>query len=175
MQETLIEKAKSVRLLTLDIDGICTDGRMVYSSEGEISKSFYGLDGLGIKLIQNHGIEVGVISAKNSEAVTKRMSNLGVKYLYLGQEEKLSAYQLLRDRLQLSDHQIAYMGDDLPDLPILRRVGLAISVPNAASTVKEYVHMITQNPGGHGAVREVCEFILKAQEKWESALANYLI
>lgn len=172
---SLMERAKSIRLLILDIDGVLTDGTIFYGNAGLEIKGFNVRDGLGIKLIQQTNVTVAVISAKNSEAVTRRLNELNIMHSYLGYKDKLPAYLELKQKLQLTDQQIAYMGDDLPDLPLLRRVGLAITVPEAPDIIQQYVHIITTNKAGFGAVREACEFIMKAQGEYESVIHSYLI
>lgn len=172
--QDVIDKAKNIRLLILDVDGVLTNGTIYYGTNGAEMKGFNILDGLGIKILQKCGITVGVISAKNSDPVARRMQELDIEHAYLGHHTKLPAYEELKNKLQLKDQEIAYMGDDLPDLPILRRVGLAITVPNSSETLRQHVDITTVNAGGQGAVREICEFILKAQNKYESMLESYL-
>src|SRR5689334_7761226 len=135
---TAIEKAKNIRLLILDVDGVLTTGAIYYGSNGGEMKGFHIHDGLGIKLLQKTGVLVAIISGKHSEAVTRRITDLKIKHFYLGQEDKLPAYENLKQQLQLQDHQIAYMGDDLPDLPLLRRAGLAMTVPQAPAIVLQH-------------------------------------
>ncbi len=172
--EAMNEKAKSIRLLILDVDGVMTTGAIYYCSNGTEFKGFHIHDGIGIKLLQKAGIEVAIITAKQSEAVVRRAADLDIKYVYLGYSDKLPAYEELKQKLKLSDHDIAYMGDDLPDLPILRRVNFAITVPNAPAIVQQHVDLITKNKPGKGAVREACEFILEAQNKLQSVIQSYL-
>lgn len=172
--ESASEKAKSIRLLILDVDGVLTTGAIYYCSNGTEFKGFHIHDGMGIKLLQKVGIEIAIITAKQSETVVKRAADLEIKHLYLGYNDKLPAYEDLKQKLKLSDQEIAYMGDDLPDLPILRRVNFAITVPNAPSIVQQHVDLITKHKPGKGAVREACEFILEAQNKLQSVLQSYL-
>lgn len=166
------EKAKNIRLLILDVDGILTCGK-IFASKDDDEKSFHLHDGMGIKLLQRAGIQVALLSGKKSQAVANRAAELGIEHAYLGFEDKVPTYELLKRTLQLSDEAIAYMGDDLPDLPLLMRAGLAISVPNAPSYIQKQADMITVKHGGEGAVREVCEFILHAQDKFDAILAHY--
>lgn len=173
--DELIAKAKSIKLLILDVDGILTTGAIYYGSNGFEMRGFHIHDGLGIKLAQRAGIAVGIISAKESEAVKRRVNDLKIEHVYLGHEEKLPAYEGLKQKLQLKDHEIAYMGDDLPDLPILRRAGLSITVPNAPDIIRQNVDFITKIKPGKGAVREACEFILEAQGKLASVVQSYLV
>jgi 3-deoxy-D-manno-octulosonate 8-phosphate phosphatase (KDO 8-P phosphatase) len=169
-----MEQAKNIRLLILDVDGVLTTGALYYGSSGFAMRGFHIHDGMGIKLLQKAGIEVAIITSKKSDAVAKRLEELGIRHAYLGQEDKRPAYQELKTKLQLDDTEIAYMGDDLPDLALLRRAGFAASVPNAPAIIQQYVDYITQKKPGKGAVREVCELILMAQGKLESVLQSYL-
>jgi 3-deoxy-D-manno-octulosonate 8-phosphate phosphatase (KDO 8-P phosphatase) len=170
-----IEKAKAIRLLILDVDGVLTSGVIYYGSDGREMKGFHIHDGLGIKLLQKTGVIVAIISGKNSEAVSRRIKDLNIRHFYLGQEDKLPAYEDLKQRLKIQDHEIAYMGDDLPDLPLLRRAGLAITVPQAPETIKQHVDYITKLKAGKGAVREACEFIMETQDHYQSVIQSYLI
>ena len=138
-------------------------------------KGFHIHDGLGIKLLQKSGVIVAIISGKTSDAVVKRLNDLNIEHAYLGQENKLLAYEDIKQKLQLNDSQIAYMGDDLPDLPLLRRVQLAITVPKTPAVIREHSHLITKNKAGKGAVREVCDMIMKAQDQYQSMIQSYFI
>ncbi len=171
--QTAVEKAKKIRLLILDVDGILTCGK-IFGGNDDNEKSFHIHDGMGIKLLQRSGIDVALLSGKKSASVAKRAAELGIEHAYLGFEDKVPTYETLKNTLKLSDDAIAYMGDDLPDLPLLIRAGLAISVPNAPSYIQKHADMITVKPGGDGAVREACEFILHAQDKFDAIVANYV-
>lgn len=170
----LIDKAKQIRLLILDVDGVLTSGIIYYGNNGVEMKGFHLHDGLGIKLLQRSGIPVAIISGKNSEPVSRRIQELNIQHAYLGYEQKLPAYDDLKQKLNISDEYIAFMGDDLPDLPLLKRVGLSMTVNEAPAIIKQHVDYIAKNSAGHGAVREVCEFILEAQDKLQSVLQSYL-
>ncbi len=170
----LIEKAKAIRLLICDVDGVLTTGVIYYLSQEMEMKGFHVHDGLGIKLLQKAGIPVAVISAKNSAVTAHRLQHLDIAHAYLGHENKLSAYEELKQKLRFNDNEIAFIGDDLPDLALLRRVGLAITVPQAPAIIQQQSHCITTKKAGKGAVREVCEFILQAQAKYESVIESYL-
>lgn len=172
--ENIIEKAKGIKLLILDVDGVLTTGVIYYGSQGIEFKGFHVHDGLGIKLLQKTGVKVAIISAKKSEAVERRIKDLNIEHTYLGHEDKLPAYEELKQKLGLNDAEIAYMGDDLPDFPLLRRVKLAITVPQAPMIIKQAVDLITKNKAGKGAVREACEFIMEAQDKYQSVIQSYL-
>lgn len=171
----MIENAKKIRLLILDVDGVLTTGALYYGSDGFEMRGFHIHDGMGIKLLQKANINVAIISSKKSAAVERRIQELGILYAYLGHEDKLPAYEDIKQKLNLADHEIAYMGDDLPDLSILRRAGFAITVPNAPEIIKQHVDYITKIKPGKGAVREVCEFILQAQDKLQLVLQSYLV
>ena len=170
-----IEKAKSIRLLILDVDGVLTSGILYYGNDGFEMKGFNIHDGLGIKLLQKTGVTVAIISGKNSQAVVRRLQELTIEHVYLGHNDKLPIYEQLKQKLKLEDHEIAYIGDDLPDLPILTRVGLAITVPQAPAIIKEHVDFITEKKGGKGAVREACDLIMQAQGRYQSVIQSYLI
>lgn len=173
--QSLLDKAKAIRLLILDVDGILTTGAIYYGKDGFEMRGFHIHDGMGMKLLQKANIQVAIISSKKSEAVERRMKELNVEHVYLGQENKLPAYEELKQKLRLTDNDIAYMGDDLPDLPLLRRAGLAITVPQAPEIIRQHVDYITKIKPGKGAVREACEFILEAQGQLQSVIQSYLI
>lgn len=174
MQE-IIARAQKIRLLILDVDGVLSDGRIYIDDKGTETKAFHVHDGLGIKLLQQMGIVVAVISSRHTSSVTLRMKNLGVEHVYQGQQEKLSAFNELLSTLSLSAEQVAYVGDDLVDIPLLRRVGFSIAVANANTAILSYTHWVTKTKGGKGAVREISEFLLTAQNKWQDALAKYIL
>jgi 3-deoxy-D-manno-octulosonate 8-phosphate phosphatase (KDO 8-P phosphatase) len=165
-----IEKAKPVKIIIFDVDGVLTDGRIYVNDQGIETKSFYVLDGYGIKLLQKMKIEIAVISGRDTPGVALRMQYLGIHHVFQGVSDKLKIYQNLLKNLGLQDKEAAYMGDDLPDISVLKRAGLALTVPNAVKEVLACTPFVTQSRGGEGAVREVCEFILKAQGKWEEML-----
>lgn len=167
-------KAKQVRLLLLDVDGVLTDGGIVMDARGVETKRFDVRDGQGIALLLSAGIEVGFITARQSSIVARRARELGVARVHQGVRHKLLVYQELKQELRLQDKQIAYAGDDLGDLAILRCAGLAITVPAAGSPMNEIAHYVTLAAGGQGAVREIAELLLKAQGRWLSAIAKYL-
>ncbi|CAB5500842.1 3-deoxy-D-manno-octulosonate 8-phosphate phosphatase [Bathymodiolus thermophilus thioautotrophic gill symbiont] len=166
--------AKKIKLIIFDVDGVLTDGGLYFTDEGTEFKRFNSLDGHGIKLLKENGIEPAVISARNSKSVNHRMKNLGVKHFYQGQSNKVVAFNELLEKLHISADEVAYMGDDVIDLPVMTKVGFAIAVANAHDLVKQNANLITQKNGGQGAVREVCDFILKAQGKFDKAMAPYL-
>jgi 3-deoxy-D-manno-octulosonate 8-phosphate phosphatase (KDO 8-P phosphatase) len=165
MDAVLRERAAKIRMLVLDVDGVLTDGKLYFDHAGNEMKAFNTRDGLGMKALQRCGIEVAVITGRKSEAVTQRMAQLDVKHLYQGREDKLNAFLHLLEATGLDAQQICFAGDDWIDLPVLMRVGLAVSVADAEDRVKEQAHWITDRKGGDGAVREICNLILAAQGK----------
>lgn len=169
-----LSKAKQIKLLVLDVDGVMTDGRLYISNSGEEMKAFNCHDGHGIKMLKRNGVEVAMISGRSSPALEQRAEELGIKYLYQGREDKINALNELLDNIDVSYQQIAHLGDDLPDLPIIRRVGLGMAVANAYPLVKEHALWCTQAKGGEGAVREACDFIMAAQNTLVLALDQYL-
>lgn len=167
-------KARDIKLLILDVDGVLTNGQIYYGTQQMEMKAFHVHDGLGIALLQKSGVTIAIISAKASEAVTQRLKHLKINHIFLGHEDKLPAYDTLKQTLCLTDAQIAFMGDDLIDLPILRRVGLAITVPQAPNVMHQYVHVTTQQKGGKGAVREVCDMLMQAQGTYDAMVQSYV-
>ncbi|MCC5794915.1 MAG: HAD-IIIA family hydrolase [Chromatiales bacterium] len=160
---TLLERAARVRLLVLDVDGVLTDGRLHYDADGREFKSFHVRDGLGLRRCMQGGIEVAVISGRRSPATEARMSELGVRHVLLGHEDKRSAWDTLLAQLAVAAEDTACVGDDLPDLPLLERAGLAIAVADAEAALREASHWVTTRRGGRGAVREVCDLLLAAR------------
>lgn len=173
-----IEEARSraaqLRLMIFDVDGVLTDGCLHFGSEGELIKTFNVLDGQGIRLLQHAGIATAIISARQSALVQRRASDLGITHVYQGVHDKRSAFEQLMTQTGIDAQHCGFIGDDVIDLPILLRAGFAASVPNAHAEVRGRVHYMTTAQGGRGAVRELCDFILKAQDKYEAALAPYL-
>lgn len=169
------ELAKHIKLLICDVDGVLTNGQILFGDEEVEYKMFHVHDGLGLKLLEKANIERAIITARKSSAVMKRMSELNISLLFQGQQNKVDAYIDLKKRLSLEDHQIAYVGDDLPDVPIMQQVGLSFAVANANDFVKEHASIVTKRSGGDGAVREASEFILHAQEKLEPLLSEFTI
>lgn len=166
--------ASQVRLLVLDVDGVLTDGGLQFDSRGEEYKSFNSLDGHGIRMLLESAIEVAIITGRESAIVSQRAQELGIRHLYQGCSDKLATFNSLLRETGLEPGQVAYVGDDLPDLPIMRRVGLAIAVNNAHSFVKQHCDWVTTLPGGRGAVREVTDFILQAQALLDARQNRYL-
>ena len=173
MQDVL-DRAKKIKLVIFDVDGVLTDGSLFYGDDGQEYKAFNSLDGHGMKMLQESGVLVGIITGRTSDVVKHRMNNLKVTHIYQGKLEKLPAYEELLQKLSLQPEQVAYVGDDVVDLPILIRVGLAITVPNAHELAKKHAHWVTGRPAGSGAAREICELIMKAQGTYEPAIEKYL-
>jgi 3-deoxy-D-manno-octulosonate 8-phosphate phosphatase (KDO 8-P phosphatase) len=171
MSEDARKRAARVRLAVFDVDGVLTDGTLTYDDRGVEYKSFHTQDGLGLKLLQQAGVAVAVISARNSDIVTRRMRELGIKHVYQGSDDKLRVLRELLRSLQVDATESAYTGDDLPDVPPMRLAGFAVAVQNAVATVRQYAHWVTSKPGGQGAVREICDFILSAQGKLAAVTA----
>lgn len=169
----LNEKCKNIKLILLDVDGVLTDGSIIFGESNQELKIFNVKDGLAIKLAQKGGIKIGTITGRTSEAVKKRADELAIKILYQGQPDKLKVYQQIKNDLGLKNDQIAYVGDDLSDLKLLQKVGFSITVNDACDEVKAEVDYITKCPGGKGAIREVIELILKRQGKWEALIQKY--
>jgi len=156
----------------MDVDGVLTDGHVYLQSfpDGQAFelKAFHSQDGAGLKIARMAGLRTGIISGRESSATTRRAKENGIEFVYQGRDEKLPSYEEILSLAQASESEIAFVGDDLPDLPVMRRVGLAIAVANAVAEVKDAAHLVTKRTGGYAAVREVIEFILKAQGKWTS-------
>jgi 3-deoxy-D-manno-octulosonate 8-phosphate phosphatase (KDO 8-P phosphatase) len=167
-------RARPLKLMIFDVDGVMTDGTLFYSERGEELKAFNILDGHGIKMLKQYGVEVALITARKSRAVELRAANLGIAHVYQGVEDKRGAYAALLAQLALTTEQSGYMGDDLLDLPLLTRCGFAATVTAAPEAVRKRAHYVARAPGGHGAVREVCEFILHAQGALERAIKAHL-
>jgi 3-deoxy-D-manno-octulosonate 8-phosphate phosphatase (KDO 8-P phosphatase) len=170
----IFEKAGKLKLLILDVDGVLTDGRLFFDGEGNEYKSFHARDGHGIKLLRQTGVEVAVISGRKSNSVALRMKNLGIEYVYQGHENKIAAFNEIIEKTGITPEQAAHVGDDLLDLPIMSRVGLAIAVNDANFAVKQRADWCTTLSGGQGAVREVCDFIMQAQGTFDEVLGAYL-
>ncbi|MEK7220960.1 MAG: HAD hydrolase family protein, partial [candidate division NC10 bacterium] len=169
----VVRRAKEIKLLVLDVDGILTDGRLVYGPGGQEFTAFHILDGHGIKLAIRCGLSLALITGRESEAVAQRARELGILEVHQKALDKLSVFQDLLARSNLAASQVACMGDDLVDLPLLRRAGLAITVPDAVEEIRAAAHYVTSRPGGQGAVREAIELLLKAQAHWPAVMERY--
>nr|WP_163502776.1 HAD hydrolase family protein [Halomonas socia] len=170
----LIDRARHVRLLALDVDGVFTDGRLYFQADGIEIKAFHTQDGHGVKLLRQAGLEVALITGRDSPMVSQRAAALGIDHVLQGREDKLAALRELCQRLGLGLEQVAYGGDDLPDLAAIKRAGLGISVPNAPDYIRAHADWVTQRPGGHGAVREICDALLQAQGHWGAVVDTFL-
>lgn len=170
----LMSRAKLVKLMAFDVDGVMTDGGLYLSDSGEEFKRFNSLDGHGVKMLRASGVEVAIITGRTSRCVELRAQNLGIQHVYQGVERKLDAMVDLLNKLKLSRDAAAYMGDDVVDLCVMRQVGLSICVPESPRLVRENSSYVTKRSGGHGAVREACELIMSAQGTLDTLLAQYL-
>ncbi|MCK4437153.1 HAD hydrolase family protein [bacterium] len=168
-------KARKIKMLIMDVDGVLTDGRIVLGGQGEELKFFHVLDGVGISLAHRAGLGTAIISARRSSVTSLRARELGIETVYQVDGDKGGAYEKILDKYHLRDEEVAYIGDDLHDLPILKRVGLSMSVANGRKEAKEIANYVTKLGGGQGAVREAVEIILKAQGKWEEAIRQYKV
>lgn len=166
------KRLQKIKLLLLDVDGVLTDGKIIYDSDGREIKNFDVQDGFGIVFFQKAGYKTAIITARASKVVEIRAKDLGVHKLYQNAFPKMFAYQNLLEEFQLKDQEVCFIGDDLVDLPVLKRVGFSVGVPNAVKEVKKTVHYVTNKPGGAGAVREVIEMILKNNGQWKAVLAG---
>lgn len=167
-------RAKAIKMVVFDVDGVLTDGSLFLGDDGQEYKAFNSRDGHGMTMLRQAGIAMAVITGRRSEVVRIRMESLGVEYVYQGRRDKRPAYTELIQACGLEHSEIAYMGDDVVDLPVMRQVGLAIAVADAHPLVKQYCHWQTRLPGGAGAAREVCEELLAAQGKLDAIFAGYL-
>lgn len=171
--QAAFSRAKQIELLLLDVDGVLTDGTIIYTHDGGESKGFNTQDGFGLRILQEAGIAVGLITARKSEAVSRRAQDLKLAHVYQGRGDKRIVYEEILQKTGLRPPQTAYMGDDWLDLPLLNRVGLAAAPKNAGAEIKQRVHFVSERKGGHGAVRELCDLILEAKGKLATMLADY--
>ncbi|MGZ3181881.1 MAG: KdsC family phosphatase [Telluria sp.] len=168
-----MQRAARVKLMIFDVDGVLTDGSLTYNAEGEITKTFFVLDGLGIQLLNKTGVKTAIISARNSPIVVKRAKDLGITHVHQGQHDKRVAFRQLLDETGVTAEECGYIGDDVIDLPLLTRVGFAVTVPTGHADVQDRAHYVTRAPGGRGAVREVCDLLMRAQGTYDQALAQF--
>ncbi len=174
MSNDLLQRGKAIKLAVFDVDGVLTDGKIYFLPDGGEFKTFSTLDGQGIKMLINSGVRTAIITGRSSPVVERRAQNLGIHHLYQGREDKLVVLDELLAELGLSYEHVAYLGDDLPDLPAIRRAGLGMAVANANDFVRQHADGVTTARGGEGAAREFCELILQAQGNLEAAQAAYL-
>ena len=174
MNAELRARAGRVRLAIFDVDGVMTDGRLYLSDDGQEYKAFNSLDGHGLKMLKSTGVELAILTGRTSRVVEHRARNLGISIVHQGAHDKLAVYEALCRELKIDMQDTAFMGDDVVDLPPMRRAGLALTVPAAPDLVKAHSHYIAVRPAGMGAVREVCELIMRVQGTLDEALAPYL-
>ena len=169
-----VARARKIKLIAFDVDGVMTDGTLYLADDGQEYKGFNSLDGHGLKMLKSTGVELAIITGRSSRVVENRAKNLGITLIHQGAHDKLAVYESLCRELHLQYEDTAFMGDDVVDLPVMRRAGLAIAVPAAPDLVKAHSHYITTRAAGHGAVREACELLMQAQGTLDAALAPYL-
>jgi 3-deoxy-D-manno-octulosonate 8-phosphate phosphatase (KDO 8-P phosphatase) len=172
-EKELLEIAKNIKFLILDVDGVLTDGSIILDNEGNEFKSFHVRDGHGIKMLMRSGINIAIITGRDSSVVERRAQELGIKEVFQRCYDKRVAYRQLAEKYSLNDNEIGYVGDDIVDIPILKRCGFSVVVADADDEVKAVAMMITERRGGKGAVREVCDFILKAKGLWQDIIDGY--
>ena len=174
MTSEVQKRAARIKLLLMDCDGVLTDGRVWLFEDGEEQKGFHTRDGLGIDLLHRAGLRSGIISGRTSTAVEKRAQDLGMSFVIQGCEDKQQAFADILDQAGVENLEVAYIGDDLNDIPLILQSGLGVAVADAVLETREHAHYVTNAAGGFGAVREVCELILKAQGRWDDLIANYV-
>ncbi len=174
MDQQLLCHLRRIRLLLLDVDGVLTDGAITYTDRGEQIKSFNSRDGLGMRLLMDAGVDIGIVTGRTSGALGHRCRNLGIDLIFDGVTDKASAFEQIVHTRQLTPDQVAFMGDDLIDLPAMTRAGLAFTVADAPSAVKQVADLTSKFPGGQGAVRQICEIILQARGDWAHILSRFL-
>ncbi|MDO5530703.1 HAD family hydrolase [Sutterella sp.] len=172
---TQLERLRRIRIVVLDVDGVLTDGSLVFTGEGELAKTFHVRDGLGIKLLQAAGIEVCILTGRTSSIVAYRADELGMTRIEQGKLKKLPTLRNMLESAGLTPEECAYMGDDLPDLPCLRTVGFAATPADGSAELDPYIHWRAPHPGGRGAVRDLAERILQAQGRWEELLEKQFL
>ncbi len=170
---TLSEKLKHIQLLLLDVDGVLTDGSIIYDDKANEIKVFNAKDGFGLKLVMSAGIKVGLVTGRTSKALHRRCRDLGIRYIYDGVQQKARLLDKITAETGVAADNAAFIGDDLPDLPLMKRIGLSIAVADAHELVRHHSDWVTSAPGGRGAVREVCDAMLKARGDWEKMLEQY--
>jgi 3-deoxy-D-manno-octulosonate 8-phosphate phosphatase (KDO 8-P phosphatase) len=173
MKKLKQEKIKHIKLLILDVDGVLTDGKIIYNDRGEEIKAFDVRDGHGLKLLMRSGMEVALITGRESKVVFHRARDLGIKQVYQKVTDKKEVYEKILREKKLEDKQVGFIGDDLVDIPVLRRVGFSATVRDAIPETKDIVDYVASKKGGEGAVREICELLLKVQNKWEEITERY--
>jgi 3-deoxy-D-manno-octulosonate 8-phosphate phosphatase (KDO 8-P phosphatase) len=171
--DEVLDRAKKIKVIIFDVDGVMTDGGLMIGDDAQEYKTFHSHDGLGMKLLKKSGVQMAIITGRTSKVVTTRAESTGIAHFYQGVEDKLVAFNELVKKLEVKPEETAFMGDDIVDLPPMLRCGFAISVPAAPTSVKDRSHYVTSRQGGKGAVREVCELIMKAQGTYDAITAPY--
>jgi 3-deoxy-D-manno-octulosonate 8-phosphate phosphatase (KDO 8-P phosphatase) len=169
----MVDDLAKIKLLLLDVDGVMTDGRIIYDNDGGETKAFDVKDGHGLKLVQRAGIKVGIITGRQSAVVARRAAELGIELVYQGAKDKSLPFNDILEKLALTPEEVAYVGDDIVDLPVMRKVGFAATVADAVDDVKPYADMVSKRSGGRGGVREICEFLLKESGRWSAVTRHY--
>ena len=170
----VLERARGIRVAIFDVDGVLTDGSLFLGDNGEEYKAFHSRDGHGMKMLVRNGVDTAIITGRTSQVVEHRCRDIEIKHLYQGAVEKLPVFEALLEKLGVSVEESVFVGDDVVDLPIMRRVGLSVAVRDAHALVREYAHWITPSPGGRGAAREVCELLMYAQGRYAAEMKKYL-
>ena len=173
--DEIIARAKKIKVVVFDVDGVMTNGGLMIGDDGQEYKIFHAHDGLGMKLLRKTPVQMAIITGRSSQVVKIRAETNGIKHYYQGVEDKLNAFDDLIEKLGISAEEAVFMGDDIVDIPPMRRCGLAITVPAASDIVKEYAHYVTTREAGNGAVREVCELIMRAQGTYDEVTAKYFV
>ncbi len=171
--QDILEKAAQIKLVIFDVDGVLTDGSLFIGDKGEEYKAFYSRDGLGMKMLHATGVEIGIITARTAKVVEHRMTSLGIKHVHQGRLDKLTACDEMLAELKIPYAHTAYVGDDAVDLPVMKKVGLAIAVQDAHPIAKQHAHWQTEHPGGRGAARDVCDLIMQAQGTLDTQLNKF--
>lgn len=174
ISKELQQRLEKIKLLVLDVDGVMTDGGLMIGDDGQEYKTFHSHDGLGMKLLKATGVNIAIITGRTSNVVKKRAESTGVAHFYQGADDKLAAFNDLLEKSNLKAEQCGFMGDDVVDLPPMLRSGLAVAVPDSPDLLLQHAHYVTKKSGGRGAVREVCEMIMKAQGTFEGQMAQFL-
>lgn len=173
-RQACLKRAKAIKLLLLDVDGVLTDGSITYTHSGDEIKTFHCRDGFGMTMLKKIGVDIGLISARQSEAVTRRAHDLKLTHVFQGTRHKLAVFNALLQDLRLTPPEVAFMGDDWLDLAVLSQVGLAATVADGMPELKPFVHFVAEHEGGRGAVRDLCDLIIEAQGRRQDLLSEYL-
>lgn len=172
--QDILERARAIRVAIFDVDGVLTDGSLFLGDDGQEYKAFHSRDGHGMKMLRATGVEIAIITGRSSQVVEHRVADLGIQHVYQGQRDKLAAFEDILETLNVDPPAVAYVGDDVVDLPVMRRVGLAVAVQDAHALVKQHAHWQTPHGGGRGAARDVCELIMEAQGTLSEQMQHYL-